>query len=66
MRKLDLDLGNTYIVGDLLVPRAYDPSGSGSNHFEITKESLHLWRMPEMVEKVYHRTKIQQQQELTK
>ena len=27
MRKLDLELGNTYIVGDILVPRAYDPSG---------------------------------------
>ena len=27
MRKLDLDLGNTYIMGDILLPRAYDPSG---------------------------------------
>ena len=27
MRKLDLDLDNTYIMGDILLPRAYDPSG---------------------------------------
>ena len=27
MRKLDLDLSNTYIMGDILLPRAYDPSG---------------------------------------